>query len=499
MLILVISLIGKNKTDKEEKMEEVTETKMEGSNELKRSLTARHLNMIAMGGAIGTGIFLALGATINQAGPGGALVAYGCIGIMVYFLMTSLGEMATFMPDSGSFGIYASKFVDPAFGFAMGWNYWYNWAITVAAEMVAGALIMKYWFPGVPAIVWSVLFLALIVSLNLLSARAYGESEFWFAGIKVVTVIVFLIIGAATIFGIIGGHSIGLKNFSVGDAPFVGGVKSIFMVFLIAGFSFQGTELVGVAAGESEDPEKNIPKAINTIFWRILLFYLGTIFVVGAIIPYMDASVDTSPFTLVFQKAGIAAAASLMNAVILTSVLSAGNSGMYASSRMLYAMAKDGKAPAWLGKVNSRGVPINSLLLTTVVASACFLTGLYAESTVYVWLVAASGLAGFVAWVGIALCHYRFRKAYVAQGLDLGKLKYKAKLFPLGPIIALVLCIVVILGQGVTYFQAEKIDWNGVISSYIGLPLFLGLWLSYKNKHKTKVIDLMDVDLDNTR
>lgn len=349
-----------------------TKEKDSNSHNLKRSLQARHLNMIAMGGAIGTGIFLALGATIKQAGPGGALTAYACIGVMVYFLMTSLGEMATFMPVSGSFETYASRFIDPAFGFALGWNYWYNWAITVAAEMVAGALIMKFWFPNVPAIIWSVLFLVLIVSLNLLSTKAYGESEYWFAGIKVFTVIVFLLIGIATILGILGGHTVGLQNFTIKDAPFVGGVKSIFMVFLIAGFSFQGTELVGIAAGESENPEKTIPKAINTIFWRIIVFYLGTIFVVSAIIPYTDAGVNTSPFTLVFERAGIAAAASLMNAVILTSVISCGNSGMYASSRMLYAMAKEGKAPSWLGKLNSRGVPVNALALTTLVASACF-------------------------------------------------------------------------------------------------------------------------------
>ena len=478
-------------------MSQRAEEKNQGPQSLKRSLTARHLNMIAMGGAIGTGIFLALGATIQQAGPGGAIVAYACIGIMVYFLITSLGEMATFMPVAGSFGTYASKFVDPAMGFALGWNYWYNWAITVAAEMVAGALIMKFWLPNIPAIIWSVLFLTLIVALNLFSAKAYGESEFWFASIKIVTVIVFLIIGIATILGILGGEWIGLKNFTVGEAPFVGGAKSIFMVFLIAGFSFQGTELVGIAAGESEDPEKNIPKAINTIFWRILIFYIGAIFVVGALIPYTKAGVDTSVFTLIFQRVGIAAAASIMNAVILTSVLSCGNSGMYASSRMLYAMAKDGKAPVWLGKLNSRGVPVNAVLLTTLVASACCLTGLYAESTVYVWLVAASGLAGFVAWLGIALCHYRFRRAYVAQGHDLSKLKYKAKLFPIGPIIALALCTIVILGQGITYFQADSIDWSGVISSYIGLPLFLALWIGYKRKHNTKVIDLMDVDFDN--
>ena len=467
----------------------------ENSQELHRTLKARHLNMIAMGGAIGTGIFLALGDTINQAGPGGALVAYTCIGIMVYFLMTSLGEMATFLPVSGSFETYASKFIDPAFGFALGWNYWYSWAITVAAEMVAGALIMRYWFPTVPALVWSILFLALIFGLNLLSAKAYGDAEYIFAGVKVITVIVFLIVGVATILGILGGHFIGFQNFVIKDAPFVGGAKSIFMIFLIAGFSFQGTELVGVAAGESEHPEKTIPKAINTVFWRILFFYLGTIIVVGAIIPYTDASVSTSPFTLVFQRAGIAGAASLMNAVILTSVLSCGNSGMYASSRMLFAMAKEGKAPAWLGKLNSRGVPMNALLLTTAVASLCFLTGLYAETTVYVWLVAASGLSGFIAWLGISCCHYRFRKAYVAQGRSLDKLVYKAKWFPFGPILALVLCVVVILGQGITYLNADTIDWNGLIASYIGLPLFFGLWYGYKKKHKTKVVKLEEVDL----
>ncbi|MDD7795680.1 amino acid permease [Clostridium sp. 'White wine YQ'] len=473
-------------------------SQIEGNNqELKRSLKARHLNMIALGGSIGTGIFVALGATINQAGPGGALVAYGCIAVMVYFLITSLGEMATFMPVSGSFSVYATKFVDPALGFALGWNYWYNWAITVAAELVAGSLLMKFWFPNVPAVLWSAIFLVIIVALNILSAKSYGESEFWFAGIKVVTVIVFLVIGVATILGILGGNAVGFKNFTVDGAPFVGGFKSIFMIFLIAGFSFQGTELIGVAAGESENPEKTIPKAINSVFWRILIFYIGTIFVVGAIIPYTQAGVETSPFTLIFEKAGIAAAASLMNAVILTSVLSCGNSGMYASSRMLFAMAKEGMAPKWLGKVNSKGVPINAVLLTTLVAAACFLTGIYAESTVYVWLVAASGLAGFVAWLGIALCHFRFRRAYVAQKQDMSKLKYKAKLFPIGPILALALCSIVVLGQGVSYIEAENIDWGGLISSYIGLPLFLGIWIIYKLKYKTKVVKLEDVEFEN--
>lgn len=467
----------------------------EQNHELKRGLKARHLNMIALGGSIGTGIFLAMGDTLHQAGPGGALVAYGLIGIMVYFLITSLGEMATYMPISGSFSSYATKFIDPALGFALGWNYWYNWAITIAAEMVAGSLIMKYWFPNIPGFYWSILFLGIIVGLNFLSAKAYGESEYWFAGIKVVTVIIFLIIGVLMIVGVMGSDEIGFHNYFIADGPFHGGVKSIFAIFLVAGFSFQGTELIGVAAGESENPEKTIPKAIKSIFWRILIFYLGTIIVLGAIIPFTEAGVSESPFTMVFAKAGIAGAASIMNAVILTSVLSAGNSGMYASTRMLHSMATEGLAPKVFAKTNNRGVPVNALILTTLVASACFLTGIFAESTVYVWLVAASGLAGFIAWVGIAVCHYRFRKAYIHQGHSLKELKFKAKWYPFGPILALLMCIIIIVGQGYSYISPHGIDWQSFIASYIGIPLFFALYIGYKVKHKTKVIALDDVDL----
>ena len=211
-------------------------------------------------------------------------------------------------------------------------------------------------------------------------------------------------------------------------------------------------------------------------------------------IPFTEAGVSTSSFTTIFARAGIAGAASLMNAVVLTSVLSCGNSGMYAASRMLFAMSKEGRAPKALSKVNSRGVPVNALLLTTLVASASFLIGIYAQETVYMWLVAASGLAGFIAWVGIAVCHYRFRKAFVAQGKDLSQLKYKAKFFPFGPILALVLCVIVIAGQGVTYFTATSIDWKNIIASYIGLPLFIALWVGYKIKFKTKVVNLKEAD-----
>ena len=301
----------------------------ENAPKLKRSLKARHMNMIAIGGAIGTGLFVAGGESVSQAGPGGALLAYSLIGIMVYFLMTSLGEMATYMPVSGSFGTYAARFVDEAFGFALGWNYWFNWAITLAAELVASALIMKYWFPDTPSIVWSALFFVLIFGLNYMSTRLFGESEFIFAGVKVMTVIVFLFVGALLIFGI-GAESPGFTNWTVGEAPFVGGWAAVLGIFMIAGFSFQGTEMIGVAAGESENPKENVPKAVNNIFWRILLFYLGSFTVIGFLIPYTDPNllnssvenISISPFTLVFERFGLPAAAGILNAVILTAVLS---------------------------------------------------------------------------------------------------------------------------------------------------------------------------------
>ena len=278
--------------------------------------------MIAIGGAIGTGLFVASGATVSTAGPGGALVAYAAIGLMVLLLMQSLGEMTAHMPVAGSFQTYATRFVSPSFGFAMGWNYWFNWAITVAAELVAAGIVMGYWLPGVPSWIWAALFLALLTTLNALSARAFGEGEFWLSAIKVVTVIVFLAAGLAMILGIIGGRSPGFSNWVVEDAPYHGGMLAIVSVFMVAGFSFQGTELVGVAAGEARNPRRDVPKAIHTVFWRIMIFYIGAITVIGFLIAFNDSrllhteteDVAYSPFTLVFERAGIGIAAALMNA-----------------------------------------------------------------------------------------------------------------------------------------------------------------------------------------
>ena len=467
----------------------VSETKTTEAPTLRRELKARHLTMIAIGGSIGTGLFVASGATISAAGPGGALFSYILIGLMVYFLMTSLGELAAYMPVSGSFSTYGQNYVEEGFGFALGWNYWYNWAVTMAVDLVAAQLVMSWWFPDTPGWIWSALFLGVIFLLNYISVRGFGEAEYWFSLIKVTTVIIFIVVGVMMIFGIFkGAQPVGWSNWTTGDAPFAGGFAAMIGVAMIVGFSFQGTELIGIAAGESEDPEKNIPRAVRQVFWRILLFYVFAILIISLIIPYTDPSllrndvkdISVSPFTLVFQHAGLLSAAAVMNAVILTAVLSAGNSGMYASTRMLYTLACDGKAPRIFGKLSRGGVPRNALYATTVVAGLCFLTSMFGNQTVYLWLLNTSGMTGFIAWLGIAISHYRFRRGYVLQGHDVKDLPYRSGFFPLGPIFAFVLCLIITLGQNYEAFLKDSIDWGGVMATYIGIPLFLIIWFGYK-------------------
>ena len=466
---------------------------------LQRRLNARMLNMIAIGGSIGTGIFLASGNAISLAGPGGTLIAYLVTGLMVYFLMTSLGEMSAFMPSTGSFYIYAAKFVDPALGYALGWNYWYNWAITVASEISAASLIMHFWFPESSSFIWCLSFICLVTGFNAFSARGFGEIEYWFSFIKVAVIVLFIVGGAAMIFGLTHYEPVGFKYWTIGDAPFHGGWLAILSAFMIAGFSFQGTELIGIAAGESVNPQQNIPQAIKQVFWRILLFFVLSIFIISLLIPYTSTQltttdVMTSPFTLVFKNYGIHFAASLINGIILIAILSAGNSGMYAATRMLWYLAKKGHVPTLFSKVNKRGVPMPALIATTLIAMLAFLSSVFGNGKVYFWLINASSVSGFIAWLGIAISHYRFRKAYIQQGKNLSDLPYIAKGYPYAPLIAFALCILIIGGQNYQAFTGDKIDWYGALISYIGLPIFIMIWLGYKFFKKTKVIKLTECD-----
>ncbi len=479
---------------------------------LERGIGSRQLSMIAIGGAIGTGLFFASGGAIAQAGPGGAMLAYAIMGFAVYCMMQSLGEMATQLPIPGSFEAYAERFVDPSLAFAVGWNYWYSWAITLAAELVAGSLIVQFWFPHSNSALWAVGFFVLLMALNLLSVKAYAEAEYWFAGIKVVTVIIFLVVGALMITGMLGAPASGLRNWTLSDpvsgahAPFVGGLTSVLMVFLVAGFSFQGTEGVGLAAAETADPGKNVPHAIKSVFWRILLFYIGSIFVVGSLIGFTnpnlmhgdESHIVLSPFTMVFQhlpRFGYYAG-NLMNAVILSAVLSCGNSSMYVASRMLHAMAHSGKAPRCFGRLNRRGVPATALWVTGLVSGTAFFSTLVGDQKIYRLLYNASGLSGFLVWLGIAVCHLRFRTAWVAQGRSPAALKFRAKFYPYGPWLAVVLFVVVLFGANVGIFQTPVFSWFDFITSYLTIPGFLILYLTHKYRNNTRLIPLKDCNFE---
>ena len=473
------------------------------TNELKRNLLPRHLIMIALGGSIGTGLFLASGSSIAQAGPAGALLAYTLIAIIVYFLMCSLGEMACHRPTTGSFCEYSAKYVSPEFGFAMSWNYWFNWAITIAAEITAASLIMQFWFPETNTIIWCTIFFALIFILNLFAVHIYGETEYWLSFIKVSAVIIFIIVGALSIFGLIGNHqTVGFQNWHISDGPFHNGLTGFISVFLIAGFSFQGTELVGIAAGEAKDPQKAIPLAIKRTFWRLFLFYILAIGIISFLIPFnspmlMSSSSDAtvSPFTMIFQTAGFKYAATVMNLIVLCAILSAANASMYSATRIMWHLAQSGLAPKTFQYVNKRGLPIAALLITAVIGSLFFLTSFLGNGTVFIWLVNISSLSGFIAWFGIALSHFRFRRALIAQKKDLSTLTYKAKWFPYAPLISMLVILIIVIGQEYQGISDGNISLMKFLATYIGLFLFIGLIVGFRLVKKTTMPSLKECDV----
>ncbi|KAI8896485.1 amino acid permease/ SLC12A domain-containing protein [Globomyces pollinis-pini] len=425
-----------------------------------RALTSRHIQMIAIGGTIGTGFFIGSGATIALAGPLGALIGFSIVSLMVYSVMTSLGELATHLPVSGSFTTFATKYVDPALGAALGYNYWIQWAISLPSELNAVGIIMAFWTPSVPSVAYSASILTILVLINTRSVKGFGEVEFWLSLLKVVTIILFIISGLFINFGWIGKEKrfIGFEYWNIdGKGPIKDGAIGIFNVFLMAFFTFGGTELVAITAGETKDPKTTIPKAIKNTFWRILLFFILSIFVIGLVIRHDDPSllnssnnndITVAPFTLVFDRVGIPFAANLMNIVIMTAIVSAGNSALYASSRTLMTLALEGKTSAMFKKVNKDGIPINAILATAAVGCISFLGIVLGEGVLFTLLINITGISGIITWMSIALIHIRFRQAMKKQRVDLSTLHYTAPLYPLGPIIAFVVGFGIIIAQG---------------------------------------------------
>ncbi|KAI7908010.1 amino acid permease/ SLC12A domain-containing protein [Cokeromyces recurvatus] len=469
---------------------------------LRRGLKARHIQMIALGGTIGTGLFMASGKAISNGGPGGALVAYAIVGLLVFCVMMSLGEMAAYIPVSGSFAHFARRFVDPSLGFMIGWIYWVNWSVGVAVELTGVAMMMEYWVKDVNSVIWSIICLALLVCINVFSVKGYGEIEYWISFIKVLTVIAFVIVGICVDTGAAGGHYIGTSNFHLegGAIPF--GFIGIFNVFITAAFSFNGVEIVGITAGESENPHKTVPAAVKQVFFRIVLFYILSILIIGLIIPYTDpdllhgsSNVAVSPFTLVFKKAGAAWAADLMNAIILVTMISAGNSGVYSSSRTLLALAEDGSAPSFFKRINRWGIPIWSVLATCAVGCLAFLTSLWGSGVVFNWITAIPSVAGLIVWVSISVTHIRFRMGLKAQGRSLTSLPYVAPFFPFGDIFVVVVGCIVIGGQGYQNFL-PPVDVKNCISAYLSVMFCFVLYFGHKLIRRPAFIKASEMDFE---
>ena len=411
---------------------------------LERKMESRHLTMISLGGVIGTGLFVSSGYTIHQAGPLGAILAYAAGSLLVYCVMVSLGELSVAMPYAGSFHMYAKRFIGPGTAFTIAILYWLNWAVALASEFTAAGLLMQRWFPHSPSWVWSAVFIVVVFALNIMSVRLYGEAEFWFASIKVFAIIAFIVIGLLAIFGAIpiAGHDSAplLGNF-VADGWFPSGIAPIFSTLLTVVFAFSGTEVVGVAAGETKDPSRAIPKAVHTTVLRLAIFFIGSILVMAALIPWHQAGVDTSPFVLVFQSIGMPFAGDIMNFVVLTAVLSAANSGLYVCSRMVWSLAKERLIPERFARTNFRGVPVWAVLFSMAGSLLALLSSVIAASTVYLVLVAVSGLATLVVWFSVCVCHIRFRREWTRDGHSADELGYRAPGFPVLPWLAIVMCI----------------------------------------------------------
>lgn len=467
--------------------------KQDTTPQLNRTMKSRHLMMLSLGGVIGTGLFLNVGYTINQAGPGGAIIGYLIGGFILYMVMTCLGELAVHMPVTGSFQTYATKFIHPTAGFSLGWMYFVGSAATAGVEFTAAGILMKHWFPDMPTWIWCAIFIVLLFSLNALSTRGFAEAEFWFAGIKVLAVVFFIIVGAAAIFGIVpmadrvAPHLTNLEP----TLLFPAGIIIIFVTMMNVIFSYQGSELVGIAAGETENPQKTIPKAIRTILVRIIVFYIASIVILSAIFPSSELGLLESPFVTLLELVGIPYAADIMNFIILTAILSVGNSCLYASTRLLWAMSLEDMAPKIFSKTSKRNIPLNALLFTMVFSLLSLLTSVMKADAVFVLLMSIAGISVTISWMGIALSQFMFRRKYVKSGGPLEDLQYRVKWYPFIPLFCITFCSAILI-----FLLWDETQRAGVLYG-IGFLLLCIVFYSIKlRRQKREAVQVPEVNED---
>lgn len=489
-----------------------------GDGELHRGLKPRHIQLIALGGIIGSGYFLGTGAIVKDNGPG-AILAYLLGGLAVYTVMTCLGELASHIPIAGSFVSYANTFIHPVWGCAVGWSYWLTWVSYVPAEMLAAGIIMNKFIPAFSVIQWALAFGVLITAINLFEVGAFGETEFWLALIKIVAIAMFGILAFLIWLGFIGDQgSLGTKHL-LGDGGFFPmGVWAVFPTMVIILVNFQGSEIIGIAAAESEDPMTSIPDAVNAVTHRIIALYVIPVLLLVSIFPWREGSTGESIFALALTRYGLDWAGNLFSFVVLTAAVSCSNSGLYATSRALFALAREGMAPSWLGRVTSAGVPRNAILLSVGGTWAFlllfgfaepitnFVTGLLGstpaanpgiataeapaevtESALFTTLLALSGFTGGVAWISICMAQFGFRMALRRNGIDAKRLKFSTPWFPYFTAISILIQIGCLLA--VVFREDLR------ISAKIGVPLLLLPAIWYLVKSKREKLDLAALKL----
>ncbi|WP_299998386.1 phenylalanine transporter [uncultured Cedecea sp.] len=407
---------------------------------LKRGLQNRHIQLIALGGAIGTGLFLGIGPAIQMAGPA-VILGYGIAGIIAFLIMRQLGEMVVEEPVSGSFAHFAYKYWGPFAGFLSGWNYWVMFVLVGMAELTAGGIYMQYWFPDIPTWCWVALFFIIINAANLVNVRLYGEMEFWFAIIKVLAIIGMIGFGIWLLTSGQGGERTGVANLWQYGGFFATGWQGLILSLAVIMFSFGGLELIGITAAEARSPETTIPKAVNQVVYRILLFYIGSLVVLLSLYPWLEIKSNSSPFVMIFHEMDSNLVASSLNFVILVASLSVYNSGVYSNSRMLFGLSVQGNAPKFLAAVNRRGVPVRSLFLSAAITSLVVLLNYLLPHSAFGLLMALVVATLLLNWIMISLAHLKFRKAMRLQGKETG---FKALLYPFGNYLCIAFMVMIL-------------------------------------------------------
>ena len=473
---------------------------------LHRTLKNRHLQMIAIGGSIGTGLFVGSGSALANGGPGALVLDFIIIGFMLFNVCMALGELSVVFPVSGSFAVHGSRFLDPAWGFAMGWNYALGWLVVMPLELTAAGLVINYWSASINIGVWITIFLIALVIINLFGVRGYGEIEFTMSIVKVIAIIGFIILGIVLTVGGGPNHEYLGGKYWHDPGSFANGFKGVCSVFVTAAFAFGGTELVGLAAAETANPRKTIPRATKQVFWRITIFYVVSLSLIGCLVPYTNKRLlngsshydaTASPFVIAIEDAGIKVLPSIFNAVILCAVLSVGNSSVYAASRTLCALAECGQAPKIFAYIDRKGRPLSAIALSMLLGFIAYINCAKVGGQVFSWLLALSGLSGFFIWGSICACHIMFRLAWKAQGHSLDELVFVAPLGIVGSGIGLVLNILCLIAQ--FYIAVSPIRGSAsaetFFEAYLAVPVVISFYIVWKIWKKTPFMRPSTIDL----